>query len=156
MHLGTGLKTLAILLIITLFETSVLPQGKSPGEIKPLGKSIPGLDIIIRRKPPKDSQRFSVGEKGNFDLGVLPAGRYELSVVRKDTSNARVFYESPCKPCYGVALEGTAKGKIKGLVQYRESDSTMRTTVPVWLGFETDGRQRVVGVVREENSVPRT
>lgn len=144
-----GLIFLALLLPVCL-QLPVNGQATSRPQAGITGGAVAGIVIAARKTSGDGITQVNVNPKGEFDLGVLPAGKYQLTVGAQQNPAAKAYYESRSNLKYSISVEGTAKGKVGGVVQYRETDAARKASPTPPLIIEADGKSRIKGTAKEQ------
>ncbi len=101
--MSTRNKLQTITLSIVVFALLSLPftvlkaQVKTGGDVQVLAKSLPGLDIIVKKTPGSNVMRYAVSTDGKFSLGTLPEGIYTMTLSFSIPANAKKYQQSPVR-----------------------------------------------------------
>lgn len=148
-----------------LVDAAALKQKSAQVEHELFAKSIPGVDVALKKKPSGKLTSLKTDEKGKADFGVLPAGEYVLTLGISppkrpdDTPQLTVSFSSTKSNIKNnptrVRIEGTAAGVIDKVYAPNqvwaanpdEMNATKVGAEAAGIHFQADGKQKVVVTV---------
>ncbi len=115
----------------SIFALFVILSGNASAQketVVPLtaGQGIPGVDVGLKKKPPGIViQQGKTDQQGNVSFGVLPKGRYAVTIG-----------------CIDIIIKKQPTGTISKLSARKGENTTTETDV-LEIEFEADGKREV-------------
>jgi len=154
-------------LIFTMFAVicSAAPAQKGPSSTT--GAPLKGVDVKLGKNPGgSPAARSTTNEKGEFNFGVVPAGKYNIVVSPPDSADTYVAVGDQRASNLNlsksniyrlaIAIDGVKGGPIKKDLDLKESaaggpDTTSRVGTPKYqdisVTIEVDGKAEVKGTI---------
>lgn len=155
-------------LIFTMFAVicSAAPAQKGPSSTT--GAPLKGVDVKLGKNPGgSPAARSTTNEKGEFNFGVVPAGKYNIVVSPPDSADTYVAAVGDQRASnlnlsksniyrLAIAIDGVKGGPIKKDLDLKKSEAggsgtTSRVGTPKYqdisVTIEVDGKAEVKGTI---------
>ncbi|MBS1812922.1 MAG: carboxypeptidase regulatory-like domain-containing protein [Acidobacteria bacterium] len=155
----------------SIFALFVILSGNASAQketVVPLtaGQGIPGVDVGLKKKPPGIViQQGKTDQQGNVSFGVLPKGRYAVTIGFTEIKKSKNYNSAKSNTCL-IEISNTSdselqllvsKGGIKGIdiiikkqptgtiskLSARKGENTTTETDVLEIEFEADGKREV-------------
>lgn len=151
----------ALVFTMVAMTCAATPAQKGPSSTT--GAPLKGVDVKLGKNPGgSPAARTATNPKGEFNFGVVPAGKYDLIVspppdladTQADAAADRRINTSKANlRKLAIEIDGVKGGPIKKDLELKlkEPDATQRTVKPTYqdisVTIETDGKSEVKGTI---------
>jgi hypothetical protein len=153
----------ALVFTMVAMICAAAPAQKTPSSVT--GAPLKGVDVKLGKNPGGSAAaRATTNAKGEFNFGVVPAGKYDLIVSPpSDLADTHAgggaeksinLNSSRSNVRLAIAIDGVKGGPIKKDLDFKpkEPDATQRAGKPkyedITMTIETDGKSEVKGTLR--------